>query len=46
VCINSKPNKSEGSLDDESVKEREVSREDNGENEKNANDDTESKKEP
>jgi hypothetical protein len=44
--INSKNDKSEGSLDDdESGKEREVSREGNGDSENEGNDETESKKE-
>lgn len=46
LCINSKTDKSEGSLDDnESGKEREVSREENGNSENEGNDETESKKE-
>ena len=46
LCINSKTDKSEGSLDDnESGKERKVSREENGDSENERNDGTESKKE-
>jgi hypothetical protein len=45
LCINSKTDKSEGSLDDdESGKEREVSREGNGDSENEGNDETVSKK--